>query len=136
MRQVGRTLTTADEGILVRHRVLICDRDRKWSHGVLEFLEHEGVRIIRTPFRAPNCNAYAERFVRSIKEECLERVILFGERHLRRTIAEFVAHYHAERNHQGIRNELIQPLERAEGQGRVRRRQRIGGMLNYYYRAA
>jgi hypothetical protein len=74
--------------------------------------------------------------VRSIKEECLERLILFGERHLRHAIAEFVAHYHAERNHQGIGNELIQPFERAEGQGRVRCRQRIGGMLNYYYRAA
>jgi transposase InsO family protein len=73
--------------------------------------------------------------VRSIKEECLERVILFGERHLRRTIAEFVARYHTERNHQGIGNELIQPLEQA-GQGRVRSRQRIGGLLNYYYRAA
>ena len=94
---------------------MICDRDRKWSRGVLEFVEHEGVRIIRTPFRAPNCNAYAERFVRSIKEECLERVIVFGERHLRRTIAEFVAHYHAERNHQGIGNELIDPFERADG---------------------
>ncbi len=92
--------------------------------------------FIRTPFRAPNCNAYAKRSVRSIKEECLARVILVGERHFRRTIAEFVAHYHAERNHQGIGNELIQPLERANSQGRVRRRQRIGGMLNYYYRAA
>jgi Integrase core domain len=94
-----------------------CDRDRKWSRGVLEFLEHEGVRIIRTPFRAPNCNAHAERLVRSIKEECLERMILFGERHLRRTIAEFVAHYRAEGNHQGIGNELIQALERVDGQG-------------------
>jgi putative transposase len=63
-------------------------------------------------------------------------MILFGERHLRRTIAEFVAHYHGERNHQGIGNELIQSLERASGQGPVRRRQQIGGMLNYYYRAA
>jgi hypothetical protein len=63
-------------------------------------------------------------------------MILLAERHLRRTIAEFVARYHAERNHQGIANELIQPLERAEGQGRVRRRHRIAGMLNYYYRAA
>jgi len=134
--QAVRDLANAIDGILVEGCVLICDRDRKWSRGVLEFVEHEGVRIIRTPFRAPNCNAYAERFVRSIKEECLERVIVFGERHLRRTIAEFVAHYHAERNHQGIGNELIDPFERADGQGRVRRRQRIGGMLNYYYRAA
>jgi transposase InsO family protein len=133
--QVLRDRANAIDGVLADGCILICDRDRKWSRGVLEFLEHEGVRIIRTPFRAPNCNAYAERFVRSIKEECLERVILFEERHLRRTIAEFVAHYHTERNHQGIGNELIQPLEQA-GQGRVRRRQRIGGMLNYYYRAA
>jgi putative transposase len=134
--QAMRELANAIDGILPDGCVLICDRDRKWSRGVLEFLGHEGVRIIRTPFRAPNCNAYAERFVRSIKEECLERMILFGERHLRRTIAEFVAHYHAERNHQGIGNELIQPIEQPEGHGRVRRRQRLGGMLNYYYRAA
>ena len=111
-------------------------RDRKWRSAVLEFLEQEGVRIVQTPFRAPNCNAYAERFVRSIKEECLARVIPLGERHLRRTIAEFVTHYHAERNHQGIGNELIQPLGRADGHGPICRRQRIGGVLNYYYRAA
>jgi putative transposase len=76
-------------------------RDRKWSHAVREFPEEEHVRIIQTPFRAPNCNAYAERFVRSIKEECLSRVIPLGEHHLRRTIADFLAHYHGERNHQG-----------------------------------
>ena len=100
------------------------------------FLDREGVRIIRTPVRAPNCHAYAERFVRSIKEECLNRVLLLGERHLRRTLAEFVAHDHAERNHQGIGNELIQPLTRTDSQGVVRRRQRMGGMLNFYSRAA
>ena len=106
------------------------------AESVLAFLEHAGVRIIQTPFRAPNCNAYAERFVRSIKEECLDRVILLGECHLCRTRAEFVAHSHGERNHQGIGNELIQPLDRASAQGSIRRRQRIGGMLNFYYRAA
>ena len=116
--------------------VLICDRDRKWSRTVLEFLRQQGVQIIQTPFRTPNCNAYAERFVRAIKEECLARVIPLGERHLRRTIAELITHYHAERNHQGIGNELIQPLRRTDRQGGVRRRQRIGGVLNYYYRAA
>ena len=65
------------------------------------------MRIVQTPFRAPNANAYAERFVRSIKDECLNRVIPFGERHLRRTLAEFIEHYHGERNHQGLGNELI-----------------------------
>jgi putative transposase len=134
--QAMRGLTNAIDGVLASGCVLICDRDRKWSRAVLEFLEGERVQIIRTPFRAPNCNAYAERFVRSIKEECLNRVVLLGERHLRRTIAEFVAHYHAERNHQGIGNELIQPLARADCHGPLRRRQRIGSMLNYYYRAA
>jgi putative transposase len=130
------SLSNAIDGVLAHGCVLICDRDRKWSRTVLEFLEREGVRVVQTPFRAPNCNAYAERFVRSIKEECLARVIPLGERHLRPTIAEFVTHYHAERNHQGIGNELIQPLGRADGHGHVRRRQRIGGVLNYYYRAA
>jgi putative transposase len=134
--QAMRHLTSGGEAFLRQGRMLICDRDSAWSRAVLEFLGREGIRIIRTPVRAPNCNAYAERFVRSIKGECLDRVILLGERHLRRTMAEFVAQYHTERNHQGLGNELIQPLRRAHDRGSVRRRQRMGGMLNYYYRAA
>jgi putative transposase len=108
--QAVRELTDAADGVIGPGRILICDRDPKWSSAVEAFLKHEGVRIIRTPARAPNCNAYAERFVRSIKEECLDRLILLGERHLRRALAEFVAHYHAERNHQGLGNELIEAL--------------------------
>ena len=134
--QAMRHLTAGVEHLLRPGRVLICDRDPKWSRAVVAFLEREGVRIMRTPVRAPNCNAYAERFVRSIKEECLNRVILLGERHVQRTMAEFMAHDHAERNHQGLGNELIQPLKRTNAAGSVRRRQRMGGMLNYYYRAA
>jgi transposase InsO family protein len=131
-----RHLTDGVDGIIGPGRVLICDRDPKWSGAIVEFLEREGARIVRTPARAPNCNAYAERFVRSIKEECLDRLIVLGERHLRCAIAEFVAHYHAERNHQGLDNELIQPLRTQVVSGPIRRRQRMGGMLNYYYRAA
>jgi len=123
-------------GVLRHGRLLICDRDPKWSGTVRAFREREGVRIVRIPVRAPNCNAYAERFVRSIKEECLHRVILLGDRHLRRTMAEFVAHYDAERNHQGLSNELIQPRRRSDAKGVVRRRQCMGGMPNYYFRAA
>src|SRR5450631_266989 len=104
MRQVGRTLTAADEGVLGGHHVLICDRDAKWSAVVRARLGEAGIRVVQTPFQAPNANAYAERFVRSIKHECLNRVIPFSERHLRRAIAGFVEHYHAERNHQGIGN--------------------------------
>src|SRR5450830_1122323 len=99
-------------------------------------LDEAGIRVVQTPFQAPNANAYAERFVRSIKHECLNRVIPFGERHLRRTIAEFVEHYHGERNHQGLGNVLIDDAPPVEDVHRIRRRQRLGGLLNYYARAA
>ena len=81
-------------------------------------------------------NAYAERFVRSIEHEGLARLIPFGEHHLRRTLAEFIEHYHRERNHQGLGNELIDGVPRPGRTGGIRRRQRVGGLLNYYYRAA
>lgn len=136
MRQVCRTVTAADEGLLVGHRVLICDRDAKWSAPVRARLEEAGIRVVQTPFQAPNANAYAERFVRSIKQECLNRMIPFGECHFRRTIAEYVEHYHRERNHQGIENELIEGAPARDHVGRIRRRPRLGGLLNYYARAA
>src|SRR5712691_8775281 len=136
MRQVSRTLTAADDGMLVGDRVLICDRDRKWTPSVRQFLATSGIRIVQTPFQAPNANADAERFVRSAKDECLSRVIPFGERHLRRTLAEFIEHDHRERNHQGLGNELIDGAPTIDGVDRIRRRQRLGGLLNYYYRAA
>jgi putative transposase len=136
MQQVSRTLIAADDGFLRGHRVLICDRDAKWSVPVRARLSEAGIRVVLTPYRAPNANAYAERFVRSIKEECLDRVIPFGERHLRRTIAEYVAHYHRERNHQGVENALIAGAPAPGTVGRIPRRPRLGGLLNYYDRAA
>jgi len=82
-------------------------------------------------------NAYAERFVRTIKVSCLERMILFGETSLWKSLHEFVVHYHRERNHQGLGNRLIMQEESFPGShGAIRRRQRLGGMLNYYYRKA
>jgi transposase InsO family protein len=136
MRQVVRTLTAADDGPLVRHGLLICDRDTKWSASVRDRLGEAGTRVVRTPFQAPNANAYAERFVRSIKEECLSRVIPFGDRHLRLTIAAFMEHYHRERNHQGLGNDLIDGAPTTGGGNRIYRRQRLGGLLNYDGRAA
>ena len=136
MRQVGRTLTVADEGVLGSHRVLICDRDAKWSAPVREQLGEAGICVVQTPFQAPNANAYAERFVRSIKEEWLDRVILFVDRRLRWTIAEFVAHYHGERNHQGLGNELIDGAPPVDSGHGIHRHQRLAGLLNYYARAA
>lgn len=134
--QTMRHLTNDVDAVLSSGCVLVCDGHRKWSRAVLQFLDAAGIRVIRTPFRAPNCNAHAERFVRSIKEECLSPVVPLGERHLRRTVAEFVVHYHRERNHQGIGNELIVRAPGALTTGHVRRRQRLGGILNFYYRAA
>ena len=92
-----------------------------------------GVKSVKLPPRSPNLNAYAERFVRSIKESCLERIIFFGESSLRKGIREFVTHYHDERNHQGLGNRLIVPDElHADNHGAIRRSERLGGMLSCY----
>ena len=131
MRQVVRTLTIADGHTC---RVWVCDRDAKWSTVVRERLEEAGVSVVQTPYQASNANAYAERFVRSISEECLDRIIPIGEGHFRRAVSEFVAHYHRERNHQGLKNALIEDA-RLVGAGRVQRQSRLGGLLNFYRRA-
>jgi hypothetical protein len=133
----GRNLTDSEDGILIGKRYLIHDRDPLFTAEFLSMINETGVESVKLPPRSPNLNAYAERFVRSIKESCLNRMIFFGEESLRTAIQNFVAHYHSERNHQGLRNQLISPgaghLGRA---GEIHRRQRLGGMLNYYYRAA
>ncbi len=136
MAQAARRLTDAVDGFLAGHRVLICDRDSKWTEGFRRIVQGAGVRIVLTPVQAPNANAYAERFVRSIREECLDRLILFGERRLLRALDEFVTHYHGERNHQGLGNELITPEAHPSLSTRVRCRERLGGLLRYYHRAA
>ena len=93
------------------------------------------LRAVKLPPRSPNLNAHAERFVRTIKESCLERLILFGEGSLRKAVHEFVEHYHRERNHQGLDNRLIMPEQLlGDRTGAMQRRPRLGGMLNYYYR--
>jgi putative transposase len=136
MCQVGRTVTAVEDGLLRDHRVLICDRDRKWNAEVRRLMNEAGLRVVQTPLQAPNANAYAERFVRSIKEECLDRMIPIGERHFRRAIREFVDHYHHERNHQALGNALIDGVDPRQTGRRIRRRPRLGGLLNYYERAA
>ena len=92
--------------------------------------------LLFTPGRAPNANAYAERFVRSIKEEYLDRLIPLGDRHFRRAVAEYVEHYHHERSHQALDNCLISGPPVIQMTSRVRRRPRVGGLLNFYQRAA
>ena len=137
MSQIGRNLTDAVDGILSGKRYLIHDRDPLFTAEFLRMLADLDVKSVKLPPRSPNLNAHAERFVRSIKESCLERMIFFGEDALRKGIREFVLHYHGERNHQGLGNRLILPDECPAGHhGAVLRRERLGGMLNYYYRAA
>ena len=137
MGQIGRNLTDAVDGILKCKRYLIHDRDPLFTTEFLSTLADVGVKSVKLPPRSPNLNAYAERFVRTIKESCLERMILFGEESLRAALHNFVAHYHAERNHQGLDNRIIRPEPAHGGKtGEVKRHSRLGGLLNYYYRAA
>jgi transposase InsO family protein len=136
MQQTVRTLTMVEGRAVRAPQVLICDRDRKWSGDVRRRLRDAGIRVVLIPERAPNANAYAERFVGSIKEECLDRLIPVGERHFRRAVTEYVEHYHGERNHQALDNRLISGPPLVKMTSGVRRRPRLGGLLNFYERAA
>jgi transposase InsO family protein len=106
MTQIARNLTDLNDGFLRGKRYLILDRDTKYSDAFRNVLVREGIQVIRLPPRSPNLNAFAERFVRSIKEECLSRMIFFGPASLQHAVRQFIAHYHTERNHQGLENRL------------------------------
>lgn len=137
MSQIGRKITDAVDGILLGKRYLIHDRDPLYTAEFLSLLADVGVKSVKLPPRSPNLNAYAERFVRSMKESCLDRLILFEEQSLRTAVHNFLVHYHQERPHQGLANRLINPEPSHLGTtGAVQRRERLGGLLNYYYRAA
>jgi hypothetical protein len=102
-----------------------------------QLLSRGGVKTLRMPARSPNLNAYSERWVRSAKEECLSKLVLFGEGSLRRAMREYVVHYHAERNHQGKSNILLFPrVTEIRCEKAVECRQRLGGLLRYYHREA
>ena len=129
MSQIARNLTDAIDGFFCGKRYLIHDRDPLYTKDFLTILADAGIQSVKLPPRCPNLNAYAERFVRTIKESCLEQMIFFGEDSLRNATFDFIAHYHTERNHQGLGNRLIVPIQGiAENKGTFRRRQRLGGM--------
>ena len=110
------------------------DSDTKYTDQFRRLVCESGTEVIRLPPMSPNLNAYAERFVRSIKEKCLNRLIFIGQASLCRAVSEFMDHYHAERNHQGLQNRLIRPAPGHRcSHGIIRRRSRLGGMLNYYH---
>jgi transposase InsO family protein len=137
MKQVARNLTDACDGFLKGTRFLIHDRDPLFTERFREILKPSGVKTVKLPARSPNLNAYAERFVLSVKSECLAKIIPLGERHLRKAVKEFTEHYHLERNHQGLGNELIEKTSRPVNVGTaVDCRERLGGILRYYHRRA
>jgi hypothetical protein len=138
MKQVARNITDGVDGFLKGMRYLVHDRDPLFTDEFREVLRAAGVECVKLPARSPDLNAYAERFVLSIKSECLNRILPLGERHLRHAVGEFVDHYHLERNHQGLDNRLIvAPSDSASNDnGPIGRRERLGGLLSFYYRRA
>ena len=137
MKQVARNVTDEVDGFLKGMRYLIHDRDPLFTDEFRNILRGTGVECVKLPVSSPDLNAYAERFVLSIKSECFNKLIPLGERHLRRAVKEFVEHYHLERNHQGLDNQLItSPAAPGNDNEPIARRERLGGLLNYYYRDA
>jgi putative transposase len=139
MLQMARNATDESSGFLRGHRYLLHDRDTKFCAAFLDVLRSSGIQPLALPARSPNLNAFAERWVCSIRQECLSKLILFGEASLRRGLSEFIEHYHCERNHQGKGNLLLFPPPDGPLNPKptaVRCRERLGGLLKYYSRAA
>ena len=137
MKQIARNLTDPVDGFLLGTRYLLMDRDSKFCQAFRSILRQSDIEPVKLPPRSPNLTPHIERFMRSIKEECLKKMIFFGERSLRNGVKEFCCHYHGERNHQGLDNHLIEPDEAVGSrQGGLRCCERLGGLLKYYYREA
>lgn len=134
--RITRSLVDGLDGFLLNHRYLIHHRDPLFRGSLPALLRSARVEPVMLPPRSPNLNAYAERFVRSIKEECLSKIVPIGERHLRLAIDEYAAHYHLERNHQGLDNRLIDGNAEPEPVRHVEGRERLGGLLRSYHAAA
>ena len=139
MVQMARNAVDAIDGPLLPIRFALHDRDTKFCASFRSMLQSGGVQPILLPARSPNLNAFAERWVRSIKTECLSKLILFGEASLRRAVTQFIAHYHLERPHQGKGNQLLLPSPislLSQHAGRIQCQERLGGLLKFYQRAA
>jgi len=139
MTQMARKAVDETSGCLRQLRYVLHDRDTKFCKAFDDILRSGGAQCLTLPARSPNLNAFAERWVRSVKEECLSKLILFGEASLQRALNEFITHFHSERNHQGKDNLLLfppVPATQTTARGTVRCRERLGGLLRYYARAA
>jgi putative transposase len=140
MRQIARNVTMDEWGFLESRRYLIHDRDTKFTESFRAIVKSSDVEPLKLPARSPNLNAYAERWVKSVKDECLSKLILFGEASLRRALREYLTHFHQERNHQGKGNVLLLPTVKARGDRAddvpVRCRERLRGLLKVYHQEA
>ena len=133
---MGRNLLDCHDGFLLDTRYLILDRDTIFQP-FSGFLEDSDTNVILLPPWNPNLNAYCERYIRTMKPECLNKFIFFGEKSLRHAVKEFTEHYHLKRNHQGIGNEIIEPGDEVDRTcAEIQCNERLGGMLKYYYRDA
>ena len=137
VKQMARELTKHEDGFLNGKRYLIMDRDTKFCESFRSFLSNENVQPVRLPPRSPNMNAHLERFFGSLKSECLDRLILFGENAMRNAVKQYLSHYHTERPHQGLDNELIVPMQPSPAMNaNIESSERLGGLLRSYRRAA
>jgi putative transposase len=137
MKQICRNLTDCEDGFLKNASHLIVDRDNSFLALRNYVKDNTETNMVLLPPRSPNLNSYLERWFRSLKSECLDRMIFFGRRSLEKAIGEYVEHYHVERNHQGLGNQLIEPGDSVDSaDGTVDCRERLGGLLKYYHRAA
>lgn len=139
MAQMARNISLAEVGFLNGCRYLLHDRDAKFCEAFTGILEAVGIKSVKFPPRSPNLNANLERWHRSVKEECLSKMILFGEASLRQALSNYVSHFHGERNHQGKGNVILfpRPEDRiGESSGQIQTRERLGGLLKFYYREA
>ncbi len=138
VKQVFCNMTDAFDGFLLGKTYILMDRDPVFTKDARDLLRSAGVKPVRLPAKSPNLNAFAERFIGSARRECLDKMVILGERHLREVLKQYILHYNLERPHQGLGNVLItpRPAGATNDNGAVRRTTRIGGLLSYYYRGA
>jgi putative transposase len=136
LKQIVRNLTVED-GPMTHARFLLHDRATKFSEAFDALFRSAGIASLKLPPQSPNLNAFAERWVRSVKDECLDQLILFGERSLHHALKEYLAHHQHERNHQGLANVIRFPDQAgSSGNGPILKSERLGGLLSFYQRAA
>jgi transposase InsO family protein len=140
MKQIARNLVNPMDGFLREAKYLTHDRDPRYTDAFIGILKSGGVKSVKIPVQSPNCNPHIERFIRTIRNECLDHLVLFGARHMQTVIKEFVVHYNTEQFHEGLGGQLIDSSNVPGNDNMLNcpilQRSRLGGLLNFYERAA